>query len=172
MRWTYWTMSWAGFIALTPLGHPFWRLQPWEHRLVNSKPYASYCLSLRPSSLRSFTQIRFNSACVFADVPCFRPYMRPCLLLQSWCYSGLSCHLQHLWSWRHAIWDWYFPEVHAENPGKSKVVINGSTSSGSTVVSGVSQGTILGPILFLMFIKPTPHLVFSSLWRLCSLRSD
>ena len=58
-RWTYWTMSWAGLIALTsPPGHLYWWLQLWGHRLVDSKPYASYCSSLRPSSLRSFRQIR------------------------------------------------------------------------------------------------------------------
>ena len=41
-----------------PPGHLYWWLQLWGHRLVDSKPYASYCSSLRPSSLRSFRQIR------------------------------------------------------------------------------------------------------------------
>ena len=99
--------------------YPCWWLQLWGHRLVNSKPYTSYCSSLRPSSLGSFRQIQFNSVCVFADAPRFRLYIRPCLLLQSWYHSGLSCHLQHLWSWRQAIQDWHFCEVHVETPAKS-----------------------------------------------------
>lgn len=52
-----------------PLGHPCWWLQLWGHRLVDSKPYTSYCSSLRPSSLGSFRQIQFNSVCVFTDAP-------------------------------------------------------------------------------------------------------
>ena len=122
-------MSWAGFIALSPPPSPpwssYWWLQLRGNRLVDSKPYASYCSSLRPSSLRFFRQIRFNSACVFANAPRFLPYIRPCVLLQSWYHSGLSCHLRHLWSWRHDIRDWHFPEVQAETPPENLSVSQG-----------------------------------------------
>lgn len=66
------------------------------HGLFNSKPYAWYSSSLRPSSFRSFRQIRFNSACVFADTPLLRPNIRPCFLFLSWHYSGLSRYLRCL----------------------------------------------------------------------------
>ena len=45
---------------------------------------------------------------------------------------------------------------------KQRVVINGSYSSRSEVKSGVIQGSILGPVLFLMFVNDMPEVLRSS----------
>ena len=45
---------------------------------------------------------------------------------------------------------------------KQRVVINGSYSSWSEVKSGVIQGSILGPVLFLMFVNDMPEVLRSS----------
>ena len=45
---------------------------------------------------------------------------------------------------------------------KQRVVINGSYSSWSEVKSGVIQGSILGPVLFLMFVNDMPEVLCSS----------
>lgn len=51
---------------------------------------------------------------------------------------------------------------------KQRVVINGNASDWSNVISGIPQGSILGPILFIIYINDLPEIVDST----CRLFAD
>ena len=66
---------------------------------------------------------------------------------------------------RHQILQWISSFL---NGCTQYVICNGAQSSPTDVISGVPQGTVLGPLLFLVYINDLPNRVVSS----CSLFAD
>ncbi len=70
-----------------------------------------------------------------------------------WPYPSVVTNLLDLLSW---IWD--FLSKHTQ-----QVILKGTKSNVAAITSGVPQDTILGPLLFLIFIKDLPEYVPSNI---------
>ena len=48
---------------------------------------------------------------------------------------------------------------------RQRICVRGSASSWSTVISGVPQGSVLGPILLIVYMNYLPDVITSNLWE-------
>ena len=74
-------------------------------------------------------------------------------------HERLCCNLAH-----DGIWDTIFKLIRSFLLGRTqKVILNGQTSNSTHVLSRVPQGSILKPLLFIMYINDYPNNLASNL---------
>ena len=62
--------------------------------------------------------------------------------------------------------DYYFCDIYIENfltNRKMRVVVNGYAADWVEVLNGVPQGSVIGPLLFLIYVNELPEIVRSSI---------